>query len=161
MAPLRLQALDSHTHFGMIEIRNSHLLEEHFGGWPSFRGAELSGIRLFAPLGRPAQLELDIEVVELFRDAGGVYRDRQRCLTSFSFVNVLGAGMESLRPLRQDEGLDGLEVAEQDAGASMDADAWGGRRYRVRLVPAPGGTAAQFFCDQVAILRAISISRAI
>jgi hypothetical protein len=145
----------------MIAISNAHLLEAQFGRWPDFHRAEVSGIRLFAPHGRPAQLELDIEVVELFRDAGGVYRDRQRCLTTFLFTNVLGARMECLRSFRQEEGLGGLEFAEPGAGSPIPAADWGGRRYLVRLVPPAGVEEAPFLCDQVTILKVVSISRAI
>jgi len=145
----------------MIAVKDAHLLETCFGRWPDFRGAEVSGVRLFAVPDRPAQLELDIEVVELFLDARGVYRDRQRCLSTFSFTNVLGARMELFRPFRHENALDGLEVAERDAGLSTTADDWGGRLYRVRLAPMSGFPEAQFFCDEVAVLKAVSISRAI
>lgn len=149
----------------MIGIGNAHLLEAQFGRWPDFHGAEVAGIRLFTLRGRPAQLELDIEVVELVRDAGGVYRDRQRCLTTFGFANVLGARMDSLRALRQDTGLHGLEVVERGgSGASTtaeDANDWGARRYRVRLIPPPDIAEARFFCDHATILKVLSISRAI
>jgi len=144
----------------MITVKNAHLLEACFGRWPDFRGADVSGIRLFAVPGRPAQLELDIEVVELFLGARGVYRDRQRCLTTLSFVNVLGAAMETLLPFRQEDALAVLEFAEQDDGSPI-ANESGGRRYRIRLVPTPGYSEAVFYCDEVAVLKALSISRAI
>jgi hypothetical protein len=142
----------------MIAVKDAHLLESCVGRWPDFREAEVSGIRLFAPL---RQLELDIEVLELLLDAHGIYRDRQRCLTTFSFANVLGARSALFEPFRHGRVLDGLEFAERDPGSPTTSDDWGGRRCRVRLLPTPGFPEAQFFCDEVAILKAISISRAI
>ena len=143
----------------MISVKDAHLLERCFGRWPDFRGAVVSSVRLFAPRNRPAQLELNFEVVELFLDAHGVYRDRQRCLTTLSFTNVLGARMEIFRPFRQEGVVDALELIEHDGDSSTIGEPWGGRRYRVRLVPMSGFPDAQFFCDQVAILKALSIAR--
>ena len=142
----------------MIAVRDAHLLEACFGRWPDFRGAEVSGIRLIAPL---RQLELDIEVVELFVDSHGIYRDRQRCLTIFGFANVLGARSALFEPVRHGRVIDGLEITSRDAGAPTNSDAWGERQCRVRLLPTPGFPEAQFFCDEVTVLRATSISRAI
>lgn len=142
----------------MIAVRDAHLLESCFGRWPDFGDAEVSGTRLIVPL---RQLELDIEVVELFLDAHGIYRDRQRCLTTFSFANVLGARSALFQPFRDGRVLGGLEFAERDTGSPTTSDDWGGRQYRVRLLPTLGFPEAQFFCDEVAILKAISISRAI
>jgi hypothetical protein len=147
--------------FGVITVKDAHVLETWFGHWPDFRGARVSSIRLFAGRDRPAQLELDIEVVELFRDSRGVFRDRQRCVATFGFTDVLGARMEALWPFRADGALDALQFAEVTGGSEIPPDDSGGRRYRVRLVPTGGLTEAAFFCDEVAVLKAVSISWAI
>lgn len=143
----------------MVKVKGAHLLETCFGRWPDFRDSEVSGIRLISVRNRPVELELDIEVVELFRDRHGVNRDRQRCLTTFRFDNVLGAQMETLLLLRE-EPLSALDLLELDEGPPT-ADEWGGRQYGVRLMPASGSSDVRFFCDEVAILQSVSISRAI
>ena len=146
----------------MIEIKDAHLLETLFGHWPDFRNAEVLAVRLFAPRDRPAQLELDIEVAELFRDARGVERDRQRCFTTFRFSNVLDIRVDAFRPFRQEGALGALAFAELGASElEMAGDDWAGRRHRVRLVPLPGVPGAQFLCDEVAVLSAVSISHAV
>ena len=146
---------------GVITVKDAHLLETCFGRWPDLRGARVSSVRLFAGRDRPAQLELDIEVVELFRDSRGVYRDRQRCLATFDFTNVLGARTEALWPFREDGALDALQFADVTRGSNTPSVDSGGRRYRVRLVPTGGLTEAAFFCDEVAVLKVVSISWAI
>jgi hypothetical protein len=146
----------------MVEIQNAHRLEALFGHWPDFRGAQVPAVRLFALRDRPAQLELDIEVAEVFTDGRGVDRDRQRCVATLRFSNVLHARVDALWGFRQEGALAALEIAELGAkDLETVRDDGAGRRYRVRLVPTVPFPEALFFCDEVAVLGAISISRAI
>jgi hypothetical protein len=74
---------------------------------------------------------------------------------------VLGARIGIFLPFREEAVLAALEFAERDDDSATTSNEWGGRRYRVRLVPTPGFAEAQFFCDQVTVLKSLSISRAI
>jgi hypothetical protein len=146
----------------MVDIQNAQPLIDLFGHWPDFHDAEVRGLRLDVADYRDPGLEIDFEVAEMSSevDERGYYRDRQRARTTLSFARVANLRIKGVyrQNVVSELTLEPAEVTDCDEVLGTDDDQ-SRCQHRVRW-SSTLGLAAEFLCDEIAVVRAGTCVRA-